>query len=109
MNDLFEKQILNLKEVHFHVLYWAALAEGKGKDYNITNIFDDLKFIGITRTKQSAVSFVESLAALCFIGINSNSNRKNIYITKHGAKALESLIAKGSFQIKKSMFLEVTK
>ena len=107
MNDLFEKQILNLKEVHFHVLYWTALAEGKGKGYNITNIFDDLKFIGLTRTKQSAVSFVESLATLCFIGINAESNRKNVYITKHGAKALEFLIAKSSYQIKKSMFLEV--
>ena len=109
MNELFEKQISNLKEAHFHILYWAALAEGRGKEYNITNVFDDLKFIGATRTKQNAVSFVESLAALCFIGINQESNRKNIYISKHGAKALEFLIAKGSYQIKKSLFLEVAK
>jgi hypothetical protein len=109
MNELFEKQILNLKEVHFHVLYWTALAEGRGVSYNITNIFDDLKFIGLTRTKQSAVSFVESLASLCFIGIHGEGNRKNAYITKHGAKALEYLIANNSYQIKKSMFLEVVK
>ena len=107
MNELFEKQIYNLKEVHFHILYWSALAEGKSKGYNITNIFDDLKFIGLTRTKQSAVSFVESLGALCFIGINAESNRKNVFITKYGAKALELLISKNSYQIKKSMFLEV--
>ncbi len=109
MNELFEKQIMNLKEVHFHILYWTALAEGKGQGYNITNIFDDLKFIKATRTKQSAVSYVESLVALCFIGIKGESNRKNVYITNYGAKALEYLISKNNFQIKKSMFLEVAK
>jgi len=109
MNELLEKQISNLMEVHFHILYWTALAEGKGTGYNITNIFDDLKFIGMTRTKQSAVSFVESLTALCFVGINGAGNRKNVYITKYGAKALEQLISNNNYQIKKSMFLEVAK
>ena len=109
MNELFAKQVSSLKEVHFNILYWSALAEGKGISYNITNIFDDLKFIGTTRTKQSAVSSVESLASLCFIGINGEGNRKNVYITKHGAKALEILMTKGSYQTKKSMFLEVVK
>jgi len=109
MNELLDKQISNLKEVHFHILYWTALAEGKGRVYNITNIFDDLKFIGATRTKQNAVSFVESLVSLYFIGINGEGNRKNVYITKYGAKALEFLIAKERYQIKKSMFLEVAK
>ena len=85
------------------------MAEGKKQKYNITNVFDDLKFIGATRTKQSAVSYVESLVSLCFLGVGEESNRKNIYITKHGAKALEFLISKKVYQIKKSMFLEVTK
>ena len=109
INELFENQILNLKEAHFHVLYWAAMAEEKDIFYNITNIFDDLKFIKATRTKQSAVAFVEALAALCFITINGESNRKNIFITKYGARALEYILSKNIYKTKKSLFLEVSK
>ena len=107
MNELLEKQILNLRETHFHIMYWAAMAEEREVLYNITNIFDDLKFIKFTRTKQSAVAFVEALSALCFITVNGESNRKNIYITKYGARALEYLLSNNSYKIKKSLFLEV--
>ena len=109
MNELFEKQVNNLKETHFHILYWTAMAEEKGALYNITNVFDDLKFIKSTRTKQSAVAYVEALAALCFIAINGDSNRKNIYITKYGAKTLEYLISNNLYKIRKSLFLEESK
>ncbi len=109
MKELFEQQILILKETHFHVLYWSAKAEEKGQKYNITNVFDDLKFAGCTRTKQSAVSFVDSLSALCFINVAGDSNKKNISITKFGAKALEYLVSNNKFKIKKSLFLEGVK
>ena len=109
INELLEKQILNLKASHFHILYWAAMAEEKEVLYNITNIFDDLKFIKATRTKQSAVAYVEALSALCFVSINGESNRKNIFITKYGARALEYLLSNNSFKINKSLFLEVSK
>ncbi|MCF7791871.1 MAG: hypothetical protein K9L78_01005 [Victivallales bacterium] len=109
LNELLENQILNLKKPHFHILYWTAMAEEKGVLYNITNIFDDLKFIKATRTKQSAVAYVEALASLCFITINSESNRKNIYITKYGARALEYLLSKQIYKTEKSLFLEVSK
>lgn len=106
MDELFEKQINSLKEAHFHILYWTAMGEEMNHKYNITNVFDDLKFIGATRTKQNAVALVESLSVLCFIAINGESNRKNIYITKYGAKVLEFLMVKRDYKIKKSMFLE---
>jgi hypothetical protein len=109
MKELFEQQLLNLKEPHFHVLYWSAKAEEKGQKYNITNVFDDLKFVGCTRTKQSAVSFVDSLFVLCFIGVAGESNKKNISITKFGAKALEFLLSNNKYKIKKSLFLEGVK
>lgn len=109
MNDLFEEQSSLLKEPHFFVLYWTAKAEEKGIKYNITNVFDDLKYIGATRTKQSAVSFVESLHSLCFVGISGEGNRKNLYITKYGAKALEYLISNTNYKPKKSLFLEGSK
>ncbi len=109
MDKLFESQISGLRETHFLILYWSALAEEKGIKYNITNVFDDLKYQGITRTKQSAVSYVDSLHYLCFIRRAEESNRKNIYISVNGAKALEYLVSKKVFQPKESMFLEVTK
>jgi len=109
MKELFEQQAERLKEAQFYILYWAAKAEELSRKYNITNVFDDLKFIGSTRTKQSAVSYVESLNALCFLNISGESNSKNIYITKYGAQALEYLLSVKHFQIKKSYFLEVMK
>ena len=109
MTELFEEQCSMLKEPHFLILYWTAKAEEKGVKYNITNIFDDLKYIGATRTKQSAVSFVDSLYSLCLVGISGEGNRKNLYISKHGAKALEYLLSNTNFKPKKSLFLEVSK
>ena len=109
MKELFEQQILNLKEPHFHVLYWSAKAEEKGQKYNITNVFDDLKFANCTRTKQSAVSYVDTLSVLSFVVVAGESNKKNISITKHGAKALEYLLSNDKYKIKKSLFLEGVK
>ncbi len=106
MEKLFEAQIGHLDEAHFLILLWTAMAEDKMKAYNITNCFDDLKHHRITRTKQTAVSSVDSLFALCFIDIRGEGNRKNLYITKHGAKALETLVLKANFKPKPSIFLE---
>jgi hypothetical protein len=107
MKDLFEAQVSHLKEAHFLVLYWAATAEDRGLAYNITNCFDDLKFLRITRTKQTAVAIVESLEALRFIELRDEGNRKNIYINSYGAKALEMLVRREAFKPKPSAFLEV--
>ncbi len=104
--DLMTKQIGQLKECHFHILCWVAQAENKKIKYNITNVFDDLKHWQITRTKQSAMTYIESLSLLCFIAILLEQNRRNLYITKEGAKALEILIKQRSFTTKSSLFLE---
>ena len=109
MKDLFENQVSQLKEAHFLILYWTAKAEEKNAKYNITNIFDDLKYSGATRTKQSAVAFVEALSLLCFVDVAGEGNRKHLYITPFGAKALEHLVSNSKFKIKKSMFLEGNK
>lgn len=106
MKDLFEKQVSQLKEAHFLILYWTAKAEEKSMKYNITNIFDDLKYAGATRTKQSAVAFVDALSALCFVDVTGEGNRKHLYISSFGAKALEYLLSSSKFKIKKSIFLE---
>lgn len=106
MNDLIKKQISNLKQAHFCILCWAAEAEAKEIRYNITNIFDDLKYGGITRTKQSAVAYIKTLQILYFIDLRDESNRKNIYITNYGAKAIEYLASEEKFKTKQSMFLE---
>lgn len=108
MADLFQEQVRNLQEPHFLVLYWVATAEDRGTPYNITNCFDDLKYLRITRTKQRAVSVIDSLWALRFIDLRDEGNRKNMYITDPGAKALETLVLDGRFQPKKSVFLEVS-
>ncbi len=107
MENLFNKQIVKLKEHHFHILYWAAQSEVCKKKYNITNIFDDLKINGITRTKQNAMAYIEALDSLCFIETKDESNRKNIYITEAGEHALEELVKNNNYNIKKSIFLEV--
>lgn len=91
------------------ILYWAADAEVKGVRYNITNAFDDLKDLGITRTKQSVMAYVESLYLLCFIEVRDERNRKNVYLSEAGARALEDLVKSGNFKVKRSRFLEGVK
>lgn len=103
---LFDEQVKRLQECHFLILYWATVSEDKGVKYNITNLFDDLKYIGITRTKQTAVAAVASLVTLCYIDLREEHNRKNIYITRFGAKALESMVLKEMYKPKSSPFLE---
>ena len=105
MEELFSKQLEKIKRHHFLILYWAAEAEVDGVRYNITNVFDDLKMIGVTRTKQSAMSYVEVLDALCLVDVREESNRKNIYISEYGEKALEELVKNRSFEVEKSNFL----
>jgi hypothetical protein len=109
MDDLFPAQLKRLKEVHFLILYWAAEAEVKGLKYNITNVFDDLKDLDITRTKQSVMAYVEALYMLCFIDMKDERNRKNIYLADAGAKALEELVKTGRFKTKQSRFMEGVK
>jgi hypothetical protein len=106
---LFQEQVSRLGLHHFLILYWAALSEAKGVRYNITNAFDDMKFQKLTRTKQTAVANIEALALLGFVDLKDESNRKNIYITKFGAEALQVLGENKRFKTKKSLFLEVTK
>ena len=105
MEELFLKQLDKIKRHHFLILYWAAEAEVRGVKYNITNVFDDLKMIGVTRTKQSAMAYVEVLDALCLVNVREESNRKNIYISEYGEKALEELVKNRSFEVEKSNFL----
>ncbi len=105
--NLFQEQITHLQEAHFLVLYWVAVAEDRNLTYNITNCFDDLKALKITRTKQTATSVIEALQYLRFIDVRDEGNRKNMYITSYGARALESLVRKNAYSPKKSLFLEV--
>jgi len=107
--DLFQEQVDGLQAAHFLVLCWAAAAEDRHSRYNITNCFDDLKYSGITRTKQSAVSVIEALAVLRFIELRDEGNRRHIFITRHGARALENLVLKRKFTPVKSYFLEGSK
>ena len=60
IQELYDRQIEGLDYQHFLILYWTAVAEDKKARYNITNVFDDLKSADVTRTKQSAVSYVEA-------------------------------------------------
>ncbi|NLZ64759.1 MAG: hypothetical protein GX902_13235 [Lentisphaerae bacterium] len=105
--ELFEAQVSRLGEAHYLVLLWSAKSEGKALKYNLTNFFDDLKHLGITRTKQTAVAVIEAMASLCFIELRDESNRKNIYITKYGAKALARLLEARRYESKTSAYLEV--
>ena len=107
LSALFDAQVDGLLECHFLVLLWAAQAEDRKARYNITNCFDDLKHHRITRTKQSAVSIVEDLAALCFVSLRDEGNRRNLYISPYGAKALEQLVLQQKFTPRSSAFLEV--
>jgi len=104
--ELLYKQIDGLEVTHFLILYWTAVAEGKGICYNITNVFDDLKFVNMTRTKQSAMSFIDVLKYLQFIEVRDEGNRKNLYISKEGGSALERMVKNTKFSIKKSIYLE---
>jgi hypothetical protein len=106
MERLFQEQVEQLTESHFLVLLWAAQAEDRRVRYNITNGFDDLKAAGVTRTKQTAVAAVEALAVLRFVTVREEGNRKNIYITRYGARALEALVVGGKFSARRSVFLE---
>ena len=108
MSSLFQEQVRRLTHSHFLVLYWCAQAEDRRVLYNQTNAFDDLKAAGITRTKQNAMAIVEALAMLCFIELRTEANRKNLYITDHGARALEALVRSGGFTPKPSIFLEAS-
>ncbi len=104
--ELFEAQVGRLQEAHFLVLLWATQSEGAGVKYNITNVFDDLKRAGITRTKQTAVSAVSALVTLSFLDLRDEHNRKNVYITKWGGKALERILMMEHYKVKPSAFLE---
>ncbi|MBR0459138.1 MAG: hypothetical protein IJJ26_07860 [Victivallales bacterium] len=106
MRELFEAQVARLQEIHFLILLWATQTEGESLKYNITNVFDDLKSARITRTKQTAVAAVSVLLSLCFIDLRDEHNRKNIYITKYGGKALRAILDKETFKMKPSAFLE---
>lgn len=106
---LFHEQVDHLEYRHFLVLYWTARAEDAGVPYNITNCFDDLKSAGITRTKQNAVSAVEALSVLRFLDVRTEANRRNLYITPQGARALERLVRQRAFEAQPSAFLEGTK
>ncbi|MFA6929802.1 MAG: hypothetical protein WCT05_05700 [Lentisphaeria bacterium] len=105
-SELFESQVGRLGEAHYLLLLWSAKGEGRARKYNLTNFFDDLKHLGITRTKQTAVAVIEAMASLCFIEVRDESNRKNIYITKHGARALAKLVESRRYESKNSAFLE---
>ena len=105
--DLLQDQLNRLGEGHFLILSWCAICEDNSVKYNITNCFDDLKSAGVTRTKQTAMSMIDTLWALCYIDVRDERNRKNIYITSHGSKALQQLLASERFEMKSSSFLEV--
>jgi hypothetical protein len=104
-DELFDEQVANLSEAHFLVLCWAAQSEGRQAKYNITNVFDDLKHCSITRTKQTAVAAVEALGALRFVSLRGEGNRRNLYITHYGARALEALVLGQRYTPKPSAFL----
>ena len=103
-SELYTQQIKGLDFQHFLILYWTAVAEDRRVHYNITNVFDDLKYNDVTRTKQSAVSYVEALKYLQFVEIREEKNRKTLYLTKYGAQALAKLGEE--FDILKSNYLE---
>ena len=105
--SLFESQVSRLGEPHYLLLLWSARSEGQSRKYNLTNFFDDLKHLGITRTKQTAVAVIEAMASLCSIDSRDEGNRKNIYISKYGAKALARLLEERRYESKSSAHLEV--
>jgi len=106
IRTLITEQVSRLQESHYLILYWSAQGEGRGKKYNITNIFDDLKSAGITRTKQTAVAAVTALQTLCFLDVREEANRKNVYITRAGGKALQEMLTQKRYQLKESNYLK---
>jgi hypothetical protein len=52
------------------------------------------------------VAFVEALAALCFVDLRGESNRKNLYLTEFGAQALQRLAASAKYSLEKSQSIE---
>jgi len=104
--ELYELQLARLGEEHFLALCWATVSEYKSLDYNITNYFDDLKHLGLTRTKQTAMAAIEALRLLGFVDLRDSRNRKNIFITRFGANALQRLVKTGHFKSKPSDYLE---
>ena len=95
METLFDDQLSMLAQPHVNILYWAAIAEDRDAPYNITNAFDDLKHLKLTRTKQTVYAFIEALRVCCFLDIKEQGNKKNLFITRYGAKALELLMHRG--------------
>ena len=104
--ELFRQQVSRLNYAHYLVLCWCAQSEDMNVKYNITNCFDDLKSCGVTRTKQTAVSVVETLYALSFVDIRDERNRKNLYISSWGAKALQQMVLSEKYVMNKSAYLE---
>ena len=104
--NLIEEQISRLGEHHFLILFWAMRAKDLKKAYNVTNVFDDLKSLSLTRTKQNAVSYIESLRVLSHIDLELKSNKKNIVITDFGLMVLQTLVEKEKFEMKNSTYLE---
>ncbi len=106
--ELIKMQLSRLGEEHFLALYWATVSEYKSVAYNITNYFDDLKHLGLTRTKQTAMAAIEAMRLLGLIDLRDSRNRKNIFITHFGASALQHLVKSGNFTSKPSEYLEST-
>ena len=106
--ELYELQLSRLGEEHFLALCWATVSEYKSLAYNITNYFDDLKHLGLTRTKQTAMAAIEAMRLMGLIDLRDSRNRKNIFITRFGANALQRLVKAGNFKNKPSEYLEST-
>ena len=106
LRDLLQLQVSRLGYGHYLVLYWCAQGEGMSVKYNITNCFDDLKHCGVTRTKQTAVGVIETLHVLGYVDVKDERNRKNIYITRWGAKALQQLVLSNRYETKESLYLK---
>ena len=104
--ELYELQLSRLGEEHFLALCWATVSEYKSLAYNITNYFDDLKHLGLTRTKQTAMAAIEAMRLLGLIDLRDSRNRKNIFITHFGADALQRLVKTHDFKGKPSEYLE---
>ena len=105
-DSFIQEQVGRLDQIHFLIMYWAARARDLKKDYNVTNVFDDLKAQHLTRTKQSAVSFIESLYHLAYIDLLMKANKKTLYLREEGLAVLELLVRQKKFNFKQSQYLE---
>jgi hypothetical protein len=52
------------------------------------------------------VASVEALSALRFLSLRGEGNRRHLYITRYGARALEALVRRQAYTPKPSAFLE---